>query len=109
MLTCELSYWYERFNERFFSNKLTKDIWVHFGKLPGNVLGRTKFGKKWEALEIRVSNRIKHLDSYSIIILVHEMCHVSIGGKYNHGPRFKRELERVIGKGALTRVRGGAI
>lgn len=111
MTTTDLKYWYKYFNKRFFRNSLP-DVWVTFGRLPigTQVMGRSHFaGPNYEPYKITVSSRLKHWDSVCIIILLHEMAHVSIGGKYAHGKRFFQELDRLYKAGVYTKVRGGLL
>lgn len=131
MRTSDLIYWYKFFNKKYFGNKLPKRLWVHFGKLKRNRLGETRFQRlcnkcdKCAELKKKFKKKIKNnfvphdlrinqkfrsglgSDGMVITTLLHEMVHVSIGGKYYHGPKFKKELRRLMTVGAFDRVLGG--
>ena len=126
MKTIELKYWYSFFNKKYFKNKLP-DLYVHFGKLSRFKMGRTKFRvlckscdcclklrEKYKdeiktdrlPIEISINKQFqKGLGGYELAIttLVHEMIHVSIGGKYYHGPKFRKEKKRLLRAGILDR------
>lgn len=131
MRTSDLIYWYKYFNRKYFGNKLPKRLWVRFGKLKRGCLGETRFRMlcnecdKCLQLKTKFKKEIKENflpydiminqkfksglggDEMIITTLLHEMAHVSIGGKYRHGPKFKKELRRLMTVGAFDRVLGG--
>lgn len=110
MTNYDLRYWYKEFNRRFFSGKLPKSVSVGYRKLPRTLMGRAHFvGPSFRPTKISVSERMKIYDKISIIILLHEMAHISIGGKYKHGKTFWKEVDRLYKAGAYTRVRGGVL
>lgn len=118
MQTRDLKYWYNKFNKKFFSNKLP-DVWVHFartgrGKRSNrySLLGQTYFSNKWEPYEIRIHHKLYNkplFETLCIKTLLHEMAHVSVGGKFRHGPEFKKEIDRLYKAGAYTKTNGGIL
>jgi hypothetical protein len=128
MKTSDLIYWYKFFNRKYFGNRLPKHLWVHFGKLKRNRLGETRFRKLCSKCDkciqlrkrfkkeikndflphdIRINQKFKSglgCDEMSITTLLHEMVHISISAKYHHGPKFKKELRRLMTVGAFDRV-----
>lgn len=69
--------------------------------------------KTYKPVEIRISPELAKYSKMVIISLIHEMCHVSNAVKYkricSHGPKFVKELERVLKAGAFTRFNGGVL
>jgi hypothetical protein len=103
MLTIiELQGAYREYNKKYFKGKLPKVI-IKYKKLNDNVAGRTFFGygEDWPAQEIHLSKRLSYYEKCTVQTLLHEMIHISIGGKYKHGSRFKKELKRLIKAGAF--------
>src|SRR4029077_19765999 len=112
-------YLYDLFNKKYFKGKLP-NLYVHYGKTRRGCMGRTGFKKLCKrcctdciilrakyaneiknnrlALEITISNKLKKdMGTHqSIVTLLHEMIHVSIGEKYQHGPKFRKEMKRLL-------------
>jgi hypothetical protein len=125
MTSSDLKYLYNLFNKKYFSDKLP-DIYVHYGKTRRGCYGFTafttlckrcekckrlklKYGHEMKngrlAIHLTVSNLLKKSLGVhqSVITLLHEMMHVSIGGKYKHGPKFRKEKKRLLRAGAYDR------
>lgn len=126
MTSLHLKCLYNKFNKKYFKNQLP-DLYVHYGKLHRNCFGKTRFkilckGKCERcyklrtkyidevknnrlAIDIIVSDKLKKSisDHQSVLTLLHEMIHVSIGGKYQHGPKFRKEMKRLLRAGAYNR------
>jgi hypothetical protein len=109
MRTSDLRYWYNWYNKKYFKNKLPKTLSVHYGKLKRNRLGIVCFLiKNWVPVELVVSQKFRTglgSDDLAIATMLHEMVHISIGGKERkHGPRFRKEVKRLSRAGALDKL-----
>jgi hypothetical protein len=110
----DLMYVYSLANKRYFKKKLPKNLLVKFAKI--KPLGKTRFmhpcsrcnecqrlkvkyakemKRGWIPIEILIDNKLKSCSTHAIVTLLHEMVHVSIGGGYQHGSRFYKELDRI--------------
>lgn len=113
---------YSYLNHKYFKSKLPR-LEIKFIHLKGFRLGRTYFEilcscKRCDKLRIKYGPHIKnnHLPRFieidkrlsrgkgspelSYAVLLHEMAHVSVGGKHQHGPKFRKEMKRLLRAGA---------
>jgi hypothetical protein len=89
---------YKRYNYKFFGNLLPNPPDV---KISWADLGNQLMGYQLED-EIVLSKKYHRHDSLWRATLLHEMCHIStITEKTEHGPRFRKELRRIIVAGAF--------
>ena len=91
----ELQKLYIKLNKVFFNDELPKTVRVHFGKLPGTIVGRTYYSKYWTPTEIVISNdlRVGRFSKYAACVLLHEMCHVCTRGDCE-GPASEAHLQQ---------------
>jgi hypothetical protein len=98
----DLQYLYCEFNRKYFSNKLPKDMAVHFEKLPGDRLGVTRYHYH-RPLYIEISISLQRSFSLTAMTLLHEMVHVSLPFTINHGPVFHKRMKKLARQGAFNR------
>ena len=96
---------YDHYNEEYFGNKLPV-VHVGFYK-PGKSLTmgftfRTQGAR--HASHITLNPIFKKFTCVLCATLLHEMIHVKDSCKGGHGPRFKRELRRLILAGAFNEL-----
>lgn len=94
---------YLAYNRQYFHNTLPLDLVVVFRKPdPGDWACTLFVGGL--ATEIWVDPYLRAASQFALIILLHEMGHVSVGNKEKqyHGPMFRKERQRLIESGAYT-------
>lgn len=99
MTNAELRYWYRRYNKKYFGGKL--DARVCFSK---EVCKKFIGHADWYDRVITISKEIKRLDCVIKGTLLHEMAHIKLPVKVNHGPRFEKEMLRLAKAGAFRGV-----
>lgn len=92
---------YRDFNKKFFSNKLPKDMIVEFGESK-NWLGCTTY-KKTRPLYIQINRRIRFSLSMCMMTLLHEMVHVNLPPRVNHGKEFQMRMLKLARQSAMKR------
>lgn len=99
---------YVAFNKRYFNDLLPQKLDVRFADTGDEGWAAvTAFDPdSKEAFSILVDKGLRELGRYVKIVLLHEMCHVSIGykEKHLHGPLWKKERKRLIDAGAFTQL-----
>ncbi len=89
---------YRKYNYKYFDGQLpnppeVKILWAE--------MGNQLMGYQLED-EIVLSRKYHRHDSLWRATLLHEMCHIStIDEKNEHGPKFRKELRRIIIAGAF--------
>jgi hypothetical protein len=93
-----LEYTYRKFNKKYFKNSLPKDIDLRFGHTPG-LLG-------YQLGEEIVLSKDKAYRRESIWkgTLLHEMCHLKVTERADHGPKFQTEMLRLAKLGAFKDI-----
>jgi predicted metal-dependent hydrolase len=95
----KLKTWYKRYNRKYFRGKLPP-ISLRFAKTEKAVFGYTNFrGNK--PIAIIISQRIRYWDRLVKQVLLHEMCHVGLSPRIEHGPKFEAEMRRLARAGAF--------
>jgi predicted metal-dependent hydrolase len=98
---------YNQYNRKYFSGKLPTiddEFDVRFGRLGRDNHGETNFYVDFT--EIVISTRLVNQGRFVRIILLHEMCHVALPASAKHGPRFMREIKRIMRMGAFDDLVG---
>lgn len=89
---------YRSYNRRFFGNTLPNPPDV---KISWADLGNQLMGYQLED-EIVLSRKYHRHDSLWRSTLLHEMCHIATPDEQlEHGPRWRKELKRLIRAGAF--------
>ena len=94
----ELQSMYHEFNKKWFGNRLPKDRVVEFEKM--YPLGCTHF-RRGRPLWIDVSSRFRTSRASAAMTLLHEMVHVELDYKTNHGPLFHKRMLQLAKAGAF--------
>ena len=104
MTNTRLKHWYKVFNRKYFKNELP-NLEVKFSKeLPDQMMGGSRWNRKrgkdasFNAIWINWAHRKGTV--IAIQTLLHEMCHIAIGPRYNHGTRFHKQIDRLYKAGA---------
>jgi hypothetical protein len=101
---------YNQYNKKFFGNKLP-NITVGFAS-PGELL-KQGLGKKTcavtlfdkhQPIAIYVKRYKRKEWPYIKSDLLHEMAHVALPFRVNHGPRFQAEMLRLAQAGAFKKI-----
>jgi len=89
---------YRLFNKKYFNNSLPKDVDLSFGHTPG-LLG-------YQLGEEIVLSKDKAYRQGSIWkgTLLHEMVHLKVTERADHGPKFQKEMLRLARMGALKGI-----
>ena len=92
---------YDQYNEIYFGFKLPQVV-VGFYKLGALEYGAT-FTITGAAFVsyICLNSELKKWEGVVRATLLHEMCHVKLNNRGGHGPKFKKELHRLLLKGAF--------
>lgn len=90
---------YREFNRKYFGNKLPKDFVVAFEDLEYH-LGVTKFYRS-RPCYINLNLGLRYSNSLTAMTLLHEMVHVELPYRYNHGPRFHKRMLKLAKDGAF--------
>jgi SprT-like family len=90
---------YDEFNEKYFGNKLPKDMVVCYNKYMEQ-MGVTRYFRS-RPLYIELNWKLRWSDSSTAMTLLHECVHVSLPYEVNHGPRFQKEMKRLARIGAM--------
>jgi hypothetical protein len=97
LTNADLRWWYREYNRKYFGNKLPK-AHVKFSGIEG--LGVTHV--EWK--EIFISKQLKRWRAIALMTLLHEMVHLSLPPRFNHGPRFNKEMLRLAKAGAFRGI-----
>jgi hypothetical protein len=100
---------YKKLNERFFSDRLPQNMVVRFGNTDSDD-ANGYFDE--EDKEIVIDVRLKSVEKFVIIVLLHEMAHVDLGmqgyvGYPNdggHGMHFHVKLVQLFQAGAYDNL-----
>ena len=94
---------YVGYNREYFHDTLPASLPVAYGVLDEAIAGITYFDQDG-ATSIVIQKSLRKLSNYAKMILLHEMCHVSVGHgeRYLHGPLWKKERKRLVDAGAFT-------
>ncbi len=98
MTNKELNHWFQHYNKKYFRGKLPK-CQVRFRKVEDNDLGQCEMDIKIPLIDINPA-----LGKWRVIVkttLLHEMVHISLSSRVEHGPRFQREMLRLAKAGAF--------
>jgi predicted SprT family Zn-dependent metalloprotease len=88
---------YEEYNRQFFKGRLPK-ISVTYRNIKENNAYTLFFASV--PVEIVLNRYLLRSARLSRIVLVHEMAHISVGIECGHGPKFQKELRRLVKQGA---------
>ena len=102
MTNKHLRHCYATANRLYFRNKLPKDLPVRFAKTPKHVLGMTKVYKHNCAVSLEISKDLKHLESPTVIVLLHECVHVENPQWRGHGWQFEHRMLELAKAGAFA-------
>ena len=89
---------YDELNRAWFSNKLPKDMVVYYADIWQ--MGVTSYHRE-RPLYIRISKKLRWTESTSALTLLHEMVHVSLPYRINHGPVFQKKMRSFARRGAM--------
>lgn len=95
----EVQRMYREFNKKYFNNRLPKDMVVRF-EIFDYAQGVTHF-KYDRPLYIQISKKLKWSRSQTALTLLHEMVHVELPYRLNHGPRFHKRMMQLARAGAF--------
>lgn len=98
MTNADLGWWYRRYNKKYFGGKLPAATTV-FSKL-GGWLGECYH----ESAEIFINKDLRKWPRECKFTLLHEMAHLNLGWRVNHGPKFESEMLRLAKAGAFKGV-----
>jgi SprT-like family protein len=94
--------WYaRRYYKKYWGKSLPKECHVRFEKLQRGYLGVTTFVGHPPIFVVSISNEIKNWDRTVRLTLLHELCHVALSVKIEHGPKFQLEMLRIANLGAF--------
>lgn len=99
MTNIELQALYTMFNKQWFGNRLPKDMVVRYDK-SNRWQGNTKYYCE-RPLYILINERLRWSDSQTALTLLHEMVHVELPYRFNHGPQFHKRMMQLARKGAF--------
>lgn len=107
--------WYDHYNRRYFGGELPNDIALHFeihefmeSKEKGHVLfgrysRRSVNSGRGVRHDIAINTDTRPFEELVKQILLHEMVHVKLQGPGRaHGPRFRKEIRRLVRAGAYA-------
>lgn len=101
----DLQAWYHKFNDSYFRNQLPP-IRILRRKLAPLKGGYRRYGYTHfigDDPVVIVINSELWLE-IALLTLLHEMCHVRLPRRVNHGKRFQAEMLRLAKKGAFTNL-----
>lgn len=95
----QLRWWYGRYNNLYFGGKLQK---IRFGFNSRN----TELGSVLHSNPpiLFINNKLRWSRTLSKTTLLHEMIHVKLGHGPGHNKEFRKELRRLILKGAFDNL-----
>lgn len=93
---------YDYYNRRYFGNKLPRSIELVFTEHVRGAIGVTMLS--YEPPIIMIAQSIRHLTTTVELTLLHEMVHVLLGPRVNHGPKFQNEMLRLAKAGAMKEL-----
>ena len=99
MTNAELRRLFRQYNRLYFSGKLPRADIRFAGMDKENYLGFCVFFAG--VPEVRINKRIRRWPKMVRMTLLHEMCHVALPRRAEHGPRFQREIARLVRDGAF--------
>lgn len=101
MTNKKLRYWFRRYNKKYFSNRLP-EISVKFKDITrAKCIGQTHY-ECYKPVYVAIDNELKTWSDMAKMTLLHEMCHVALPLRVNHGPRFQDEMLRLARAGAFN-------
>jgi hypothetical protein len=99
--------WFLEYNKRYFGNKLPKECIVKWAFQTKEWMGRQSWRKLKKGAPktpiIQVSAKYRFNKSVAHLTLLHEMVHLALPKRVNHGPRFHKEMLRLAKAGAFSR------
>lgn len=102
----ELVEWYKKYNRRYFGGKLPPvplAVFVRFSKIGEDSLGHSIWSlDRWQMIEI--SHDIQDWDRVVRKTLLHEMVHLSLPMRVEHGPKFQKAMLRLAKLGAFKEL-----
>lgn len=102
MNNVELARLYRRYNKKYFGNKLPA-IRVVFASIlrPYGQLGVTHYEER-KPVYIHIDKLLRKWNCTAKLTLLHEMNHVSLPFRVEHGPVFERGMRRLARLKAFT-------
>ncbi len=102
MNNVELAGLYRRYNKKYFRNRLPA-IRVRFASIlkPYGQLGVTHYEER-KVCYIYIDKLLRRWNSTARLTLLHEMVHVSLPFRIEHGPVFERGMRRLARLKAFT-------
>ena len=102
----DLTHFYHAYNRRYFKRRMLPNIEVYYGPLPAPhgkfKYGVTGFSDRGKPIYITLNKKIRNLGEDIVhITLLHEMVHASLPFRVKHGPKFKKEIRRLLLAGAF--------
>ena len=97
---------YDHYNEKYFKHQLPivrVGFYKKMGKSEHGFTLRPRGAKYASVIALNSLFKENFVDVLRQTIL-HEMVHVKQGCRYGHGPKFKKELQRLINEGAFTEL-----
>ena len=89
---------YHQFNKQWFSNRLPKDMVVYYEDIWQ--MGVTCYHRE-RPLYIQLSKKLRWTEASTALVLLHEMVHVSLPYRVNHGREFQKAMMKLAKRGAL--------
>jgi hypothetical protein len=88
---------YRYYNRKYFFNSLPAlgEFELRWDDIPGSVMGMCSED------EIVISTKYQREGALWQMTLLHEMCHMKLGTRAGHGPKFQAEMLRLAQAGAF--------
>ena len=98
-----LKRWYTKYNRKYFGNKLPKDTIVFWCKRVFRYDDAIGAADVFDALPhtIYIACELKKIHKVALIVLLHEMCHIAVGGDPDHGRRWQLKMKSLASRGAF--------
>jgi hypothetical protein len=87
---------YLAYNRRYFGGRLPKDLDLTWEQLPANLLGYQEGDYK-----IAINAKLHRADVLWRSTLIHEMTHLELGHRVQHGPKFQKRMRELAAAGAF--------
>lgn len=94
----DLRWTYRKYNRRYFGGRLPA-VDIRFADIDDGCLGICIVFAGTH--EIRIARPIRSWGKVVKCTVLHEMCHVALPKRVEHGPRFEREMQRLAAAGAF--------
>jgi hypothetical protein len=94
--------YYQTYNAKFFGGALPEDVDVIWA--PHNGCSGVTIFEPNEDIVIKINPMYLGDSCRGRLLLLHEMCHVKLGTRVSHGPKFQAEMLRLAQIGAFKNL-----